>query len=155
MSKPKKNKTIKGGAGNRVASNNIRCQSLSVPKEPSWQFHLLCKKSNFAWPADEENTKKILGILQRFETMTWDEIVGSRNHQISPDKLIKEANDELTKLNQDDIEIETLFSLHINGKERIWGIRDRNTLKLLWWDPEHKVCPSFKQGNKKQHQKKH
>ncbi len=31
-----------------------------------------------------------------------------------------------------------------NGKQRIWGIKDRNILKVLWWDPDHEVCPSLK-----------
>jgi hypothetical protein len=37
-----------------------------------------------------------------------------------------------------------LFSLRITGKMRLWGIRDIETLRVLWWDPQHSVCPPLK-----------
>lgn len=40
--------------------------------------------------------------------------------------------------------VSDLFSLHIDGKTRIYGIRDGRALKLLWYDPDHTVYPMTK-----------
>jgi len=37
---------------------------------------------------------------------------------------------------------DALYSLRLSGKLRLWGVRDRSVLQLLWYDPEHQVCPS-------------
>jgi hypothetical protein len=58
------------------------------------------------------------------------------------DKLIKEAQDRLTEISLDDLD--ELTSLHLTGKGRVWGIIDQGVMNLLWWDPEHQVCPSHK-----------
>jgi len=78
--------------------------------------------------------------------MTWNEILITNKHQnhssVSLDKLGKDALDRLRKIKQDDVE--ALVSLHLSGKERVWGIRQGEVLKVLWWDAEHLVCPSLK-----------
>lgn len=86
--------------------------------------------------------QKILSKLGDFEGMTWQDIERGGSHNVSVEKLSKAARDRLTEINQDDLD--ELFSLRLSGKERIWGIRDRAVLRLLWWDPEHEVCPSIK-----------
>lgn len=131
MSKPEKLKQIRGDAAHRTTADTIRSPQFDLPQGPSWQFHLLRKDSKFAWPADSKDKRKILEIFRHFEKMQWDEIVGPRNHSLNSDTLNKTAKNELKKLNQEDLEIATVFSLHINGRERIFGIRDKNILKLL------------------------
>ena len=39
---------------------------------------------------------------------------------------------------------ETLISLRLKGRQRVWGIRILSVLNLLWWDPEHEVFHSEK-----------
>jgi hypothetical protein len=55
--------------------------------------------------------------------------------------IIGEAQRRLVAIAQDDID--DLFSLHLGGKPRVWGVRDGSVLRLLWWDPEHEICPSL------------
>lgn len=84
----------------------------------------------------------ILPALCNFETMTWHEIKaasggkgvgrGTKSHPIPIEQLSKEAQKRLEELQQDDIE--ELFSLRIAGKIRVFGIRDRNILKIIWFD---------------------
>jgi hypothetical protein len=57
-------------------------------------------------------------------------------------ELCKTARDRLEDLRLEDID--ELVSLRLGGAERVWGIRDGNVMLLLWWDPEHAVCPSLK-----------
>ncbi len=76
--------------------------------------------------------------------MTWKEISANPgyNHSVSVSEMIREAQKRLEELNLDDQD--ELYRLRMNGKLRLWGIRDRNILRLLWWDREHEICPSQK-----------
>lgn len=76
--------------------------------------------------------------------MYWDDISGTDHHAIPIDRLSKEAQQRLAEIKQDDID--EIFSFHFSGKRRIIGIRDMSIVKLLWWDPDHLVCPSVKKN---------
>ena len=88
--------------------------------------------------------------LKEFEKLTWGEIENqtygkegkSKNHPIEKSKLIKEAQDRLKELNQDDVD--ELYSLRLEGQLRVFGIREFNCLKILWIDINHEICPSLK-----------
>ncbi len=56
--------------------------------------------------------------------------------------LCSKAQKRLIDISKDDCD--ELFSLRIMVRQRIRGIKDGNILWLLWWDPEHEVCPSHK-----------
>lgn len=77
-----------------------------------------------------------------FSSMKWCEIHGDRHHAIPVSKIIKEAQERLREIEQDDVE--ELYSLAIGGERRIWGIRDGIVFKVLWWDPKHEIYPSLK-----------
>jgi hypothetical protein len=74
--------------------------------------------------------------------MTLGEILGRNNHRVSVEILCKEARDRLSELKLDDVD--ELLSLRLTGAQRIWGILEHNVVSLLWWDPNHQVCPSPK-----------
>lgn len=67
--------------------------------------------------------------MREWEKMTWDEILGKRDHAISIDKLSSEAQKRLIELELDDID--EIISLHLDGKKRLIGIRDRNIFRIL------------------------
>jgi len=100
----------------------------------------------FGWhKIDEPTLHKIRERLQNFETMTWGEILlqGRKNHHfIRTSDLCPEARNRLEELKQDDID--RIVSLRLSSLERIYGILEDGILRLLWWDPEHRVCPSIK-----------
>jgi hypothetical protein len=77
--------------------------------------------------------------------MTWAEIEGKTgSHFVGYSDLCKDAQDRLTALQKD--EQAQLFSTRITGEKRLWGFRDIAILRVLWWDPNHSVCPSLKKG---------
>lgn len=82
----------------------------------------------------------VLGRIRSFESMKWSEIKGKRNHPIKLEDLSSEAQKRLEEIKQDDAE--SIFSFAVNGEQRFHGIRVGAVCRLLWWDPEHKVCPS-------------
>ena len=81
--------------------------------------------------------------LCNFESMTWSEIMrasggrskGNNSHFVKVKSLTPDAKRRLAEIGQDDVS--DLFSLRLSATERIYGIRDRRALKLLWYDPHH------------------
>lgn len=107
-----------------------------------WSFSLLDMKGPFGWSTCSiQLLEEVLKPrLSSFETMTWAEIEGGQNHAIQRSQLSKEAEKRLVEIKRDDID--EVFSLRIDGKKRVIGVRDKDIFMFLWWDPEHKVCPS-------------
>jgi hypothetical protein len=92
---------------------------------------------------DAESIQGLVEKLKSAESMTWQEHVSSgRSHNVETHKLCDGARRRLRDIELDDLE--GLFSLRLTGKERIWGIRTGGVLRVMWWDPEHQVCPSLK-----------
>jgi hypothetical protein len=99
----------------------------------------------FGWHRiDTAKLEEVRRKLGDFESMTWNEILvvaGRRNHAVAVDRLCKAAQDRLEEIGQGDVD--ELTSLRLSGPERVWGIRAGHILKILWWDPEHTVCPAL------------
>lgn len=125
----------------------------SVASEPtnnnvpiSWHISLVEMVDPFGWhEIGAEKFNEIRCKLSSFESRTWNELLvqdKKHNHSVPIDELCKIAQDRLSELGQDDIDV--LVSLRLSGKERIWGIRANHVFKILWWDPDHQVCPSPK-----------
>ena len=84
--------------------------------------------------------------------MTWQEIEqqsggrskGTNSHPIPVDQLTKEARDRLLELQIDDVD--ELFSLRLEGKVRVFGVRSGHVMQLLWFDFEHSICESKKKN---------
>jgi len=84
----------------------------------------------------------ILNKLQSFETMKWSDILGNKSHMIAVEKICRKAQARLKEIGQEDVD--ELVSLRFGSKGRLWGIRDNEYLKILWWDPNHEICTSQK-----------
>lgn len=116
-----------------------------LKERPSWRFRHLdidgpyCPTRMFPEVVRDVRTK-----LAGFESMTWGEIEGANSHFISVDQLVPAARERLTVLRLDDVE--AVFSLRLSARERVFGIRELAVLRLVWWDPDHEVCPSTKKN---------
>ena len=84
--------------------------------------------------------RNIWDKLRNFETMTWGEILGRHHHAIAVNDIIEPAQNRLVQLGHDDQE--ELVSFRLSNTERIWAIRSGEEAFLLWWDPNHEICPS-------------
>lgn len=105
------------------------------------------------WGWNEGNSqdwvKIVLPKLKFRESMTWQEILnesggkkkgkGNHHHPVPIEKLNREAQKRLETIRRD--EVGELFSLRLDARKRLWGIRDGHVLKLLWYDANHQVCP--------------
>ncbi len=110
---------------------------------PAWVFTSLDENGPWGRCKLEDNTvwEDILPNIRAYESMTWAEIEldKKRNHSVPVSGLCKEARKRAQEIRLD---VDDLFRFRFSGKQRLWGIRDRNMFKLLWWDPGHEICPS-------------
>ena len=109
---------------------------------PVWHVGSMDWDGPYGWAAltDPALVRELWERLRAFESMSWVEIEqqgGSHNVEIA--KLSAEARQRLVELRQDDVD--ELFSLRMTGRRRVWGFREANVLRFLWWDPDHQVCP--------------
>jgi hypothetical protein len=110
--------------------------------KPAWRVGRLELCDPYGWhELQGDEILEVLSKLKSFESMLLAEILGSsQHHQVKTESLCKEARDRLEELNLDDIE--ELLSLRVTGVKRVWGILEHNVVILLWWDPDHQVCPA-------------
>ncbi len=112
---------------------------------PAWQFHRWdLDHKLWGWrKLDLKDWIRVLAQLQNIETMTWAEIkraaggrsAGTNSHSLDLEDFCAEAKARWTQLRLDDWDV--IFSLRLQGKLRIYGIRDGRALKVIWHDPFH------------------
>jgi hypothetical protein len=139
--------------GDKRPKSKVEPDTSKIPKrgfdenpmrlKPAWRIRSMEMCDPFGWHVvDGEVLLRIQEKLGWFETMTLSEILnGPQHHKVKVERLDKIARDRLNDLKLDDIE--ELLSLRLNGIQRIWGILEHNIVILLWWDPDHLVCPSL------------
>lgn len=112
---------------------------------PRWRFALLDLEGPYGWRRLERGAAPDLhGKLAQLERRTWNEIFvrdKHRNHSVELDRLSPDAAKRLKRKKLDDFG--QLWSLRITGACRVWGILVEDVFYLLWWDPDHDVCPSL------------
>jgi hypothetical protein len=124
----------------RIAAPHVRGASVA------WRFTLADRNGPFAWPNLSEPSEYKVAVehLHQFEQMDAGAIERSGSHFIEIDALSKEAKNRLIEIKLDDLD--GLFSFRIQGKPRIFCRTDNGYMDVLWWDPEHQVCPSAKRN---------
>lgn len=119
-------------------------------ESPRWSFRILELEGPYGWErASANDLKAVAARLGHFEAMKWGELVtqpGNPNHLVSVDDLGREARREFERIFHPQDQVDELMSLRLDARKRVWGRLDHDTpaLQLLWWDPEHQVCPSMK-----------
>lgn len=122
-----------------------------LKKQPSWRF---AKNKNHTFDnwkilnQTQEKINEIIDSLISFEGMTWNSIMkasggrknGTNHHWINKDKLCSEAQEYMEKFQLDD----EIFSLRLNGQNRLFGQIENGVFIIHWYDATHEICPSFK-----------
>ena len=114
-------------------------------RHPAWRFARSKKFASFGWASLQENLSYVVEKLHDLEGQTWADILNDKkkHHSISVKDLIPDAQ-RMLEANHEDVD--EVFSVHISAQERIFGIIESGVgiLNIIWWDPEHKICPSHK-----------
>lgn len=121
----------------------------------AWSFDMIDRDGKFRFVHQDlegAQAKKLLGKVVEFSQLTWSEIKSAKNssgrnkhHFLSYESLSPDAKKRFSirKFDQNEYH-DQLFSLALENKLRIIGIRDGNVFHPIWYDPEHQVCPSRK-----------
>lgn len=111
-------------------------------RQLSWRFSGGDRGGPFAWTglSNPSDYKRVLERLFHFETMDDRAIAASGSHFIEKDNLGAEAIRRLEELRHEDID--GPMSFRIAGRERVFCRRIGRAMHVLWWDPEHRVCPA-------------
>jgi len=110
-----------------------------------WKFGLMVvhpdRKWNWCQLSDTSLLQDVIKKLASFETMTFHELnATSGNHSISIDKFEnKDVHNELEKLGL--VHIPELFSLRLQGVQRVYCSFSANEFSLIWLDLSHEVFP--------------
>ena len=112
----------------------------------AWRFNAADQSGPFAWSsiADGETYRTVIEKLIGFETMSETDLGAAGCHAIPLGRLSSEAQRRLTEIQLDDLD--DLYSFRIKGKMRVFGVVRSNYVRVLWFDPDHKVCPSKKKN---------
>jgi len=90
------------------------------------------------------NFWELAGKLKSFEERSWRHIAGNqdRDHSIPLSRLVPQAQELAVAKNIDDYD--EIWSFHLTGTQRLWGVKHGRRFMIIWWDPEHQICPSLK-----------
>lgn len=144
MAKGNKKKKVKQGSN---PSPSKKPKEIVVLKDGLERVdsHLMDWGGPFSWEKAVPEWNSIHRRINDMRGLSLTELIKGGSHNIPVGDLSKPARDRLLEIELDDTD--ELFSLRLKGKERAFGIKDRSTLKLIWYDPDHEVCPSNKKGN--------
>lgn len=108
-------------------------------ENPAWTF---ANSDQEMWAFSQNHMgelfwTEVLPRLKAFETQTWGEILvrdKKQNHSLDLDQLNKVAQDRLASKY---IEAESLISLRITGRHRLYGYMTGRVFHVLWYDDDH------------------
>lgn len=86
-----------------------------------------------------------LMFVKAIEKQTWAEIKsaaggkrhGTNHHSLEIAKFDKKAQERLEELNLHSLVGDSLFSLRMNNVTRIYGLREAEFFRPIWYDPYH------------------
>lgn len=137
--RPRFNQVVETGKKPRVEAD----PDAYLDMYPVWRVGAMDWDGPWCWSKNnnEASLRDVWARLRNFETMKFKEFQGGKkkSHEIDVAACGKDAKDRLKHLGMG--QVGSVYSLRISQQVRAFALRDRNVLRLLWWDPEHLVYP--------------
>ena len=138
---------LASGGSNRHATDWLDAR-------PAWGLQIVDHEvtGDWTWTIGQTQLIEIMNFLAQMEKRTWAEIrrdmAGGNNRRGEKHKFIPVASlctgarNRLEAIELDDQD--RLFRFRLGNMKRLWGVilPDDHMFYLLWWDENHKVCPS-------------
>ena len=115
-------------------------------QNPIWSFSL-CDFEHEKWGIckDIHCVNKVLKKLKAYQQQTWNDILtdksgrngNTKNHGIPFSLICRDAQKRASYFKLD--QYDTIHSLTIDGKHRLWGILEENIFHIVWSDPQHEI----------------
>ena len=136
-------KKFRHGSLKKKSRNIVDAERLTL----EWDFSKL--DTSGKWSLTIEALKANWGKMKRLQEMQWGAILQDSHknphHSVDINRINSKAVKRLRELDHNIEHLEgLLFSFRFNGKKRIWAIRMKNVAHVLWWDPEHEICPMLR-----------
>lgn len=148
MSREKKTKKNKSPIEKKTVREEVSCEG----KVPAWMFDKIDKSGKFAFDISRQDFdhRKFLDKMVSYSSMTWAELKSqthddgkSKHHFLSVDDLSRDAQKRIEAMHLEE-DSDRLYSIALENKLRVIGLRERDRFHVLWYDPQHDVCPSEK-----------
>jgi hypothetical protein len=120
---------------------------------PKFSFRYADRGHNGAWGwPGGDSAAEVLNFLCDMSQLTWNEIKNQRtggkdrhkkHHHQAVDAVCAEAQRRFAELRLDEV-FEEFFRFRLGGQKRLWGFVVASVYYVVWWDPDHQVCPSEK-----------
>jgi hypothetical protein len=111
------------------------------PGRLTWRMARVDFGGGWSWKelADDQ-LANLRRVLAEYETSDLHALRhDARIREIPVSDMCEEARARLVDLQQEDLD--SLWELRLGiASWRVWGVLDRSTFDLLWWDPNHTVC---------------
>jgi len=126
--------------------------SSSIQLHPVFSFRYADRENrgDWVWPTGTE-TDRFMNFLCDMNRSTWGQIrtqeYGNegkrhRKHHGQPfDSVCNSAQKLISTLKLDEI-FDELFRFRLDSRTRLWGFESSGVFYVLWWDANHKVCPT-------------
>lgn len=106
-------------------------------------------KGDWEWKLSAKDIADLLKLLEDLSELTWQQVkdmrTGSKrrlrplHHDQPISSICRSAQQRLTELQ---VDVESVFRLRHGNMIRVWGYLVGPVFKILWYDRDHKVCPS-------------
>lgn len=104
------------------------------------------KNRRFDLFANYDTSEKLFELLSDLETRhkgwTWRGLEKSSNKTSSGMMDIEKLDEDIKRMVKEhiekkDLDVGTLYKIECNNRHRLWGIRNHETLFIVWDDPQH------------------
>lgn len=144
--------TKRNNVGSGIKRTVREPRQSTVSEKVIWRYDMIDRNGKFAFDLHRADFMhcEVMEKMIAYSNMTWQEIEcqthdqgKSKHHFLSMDSLSKEAVDRFNAMKFDEYS-DAVFSFSLRNKLRIIGIRENEHFHVLWYDPNHEVCPSRK-----------
>ncbi|EOP46686.1 MAG6450 family protein [Bacillus cereus] len=109
----------------------------TIHEYPTISFQHLCDKNGQLHELTKRDLKHLSNFLRRVSVMTWSQIRlsdGIKTKKIPITSLRYTLPNSVS-------EEEEILEMRVSQEHRLWGFQNQSTFYVIWFDPNHSVCP--------------